>query len=51
MSHPAVQTRMLAHKLSYLEHIMRKLQFRGMYLPSKPVIFSKTKRLEARLEK
>lgn len=32
--------------LSYMCHIMRKLQFRGFFLPSKPSIFSKTKKLQ-----
>ena len=49
MTHPTVQEQMLADKLVYLEHLMRKLQLRGMYLPSKPTIFSKTKKLEGRL--
>jgi hypothetical protein len=30
---------------------MKKLQLRGTYLPSKPNIFSKTKKLETQIEK
>jgi hypothetical protein len=51
MTHPTVRDRLLADKYIYLSHIMKKLQFRGMYLPSKPTVFSKTKKLEAQIEK
>ena len=51
ITHPSVRDRMLADKVRYLTYLMWKLQLRGVYLPSKPSIFSKTKKLETRLEK
>lgn len=43
--HPKSREQLLAKKMDSLSHIMRKLHFRGIYLPSKPMIFSKTKKL------
>jgi hypothetical protein len=50
LSGESTRSEMIQNLGVYMRYIMRNLQFRGLYLPSKPSVFTKTKRLEERIK-